>query len=271
MNGLALCAGIGGFDLGLKLAVPGYRSVCYVEREAYPAAILVARMADQVLDEAPLWDDLTSFDGRRWRGRVDIVTAGFPCQPFSCAGKKKRQGDRRWLWTSIRRIIRQARPALVFFENVPGLLGREYCIIKGDFEKLGYRVEPGIFSAAEVGAPYLRRRLFILAARLDSQWQQQPQGTLAEIRQRLGYGFEVTADLDLPGCADAEGGAQLAVREFPGGNDWWHSEPDVARVVSGFPYRVDRVEALGKVAVPLVVAVAYTVLHERLRAVLGHD
>src|SRR5690606_32653406 len=83
--GLSLCSGAGGLDLGLAIAIPGYRAVGHVERGTYAAAILVARMEDAALDQAPVWDDIASFDGRPWRGAVDIVTAGYPCQPFSVA------------------------------------------------------------------------------------------------------------------------------------------------------------------------------------------
>lgn len=91
--GLSLCSGAGGLDLGLAIACPGYRAVGYVERETYAAAILVARMEDATLDPAPVWDDLATFDGRPWRGAVDVVTAGYPCQPFSVAGKRKGSDD----------------------------------------------------------------------------------------------------------------------------------------------------------------------------------
>lgn len=87
MNGLALCAGVGGLELALGLVLADYRTVCYVEREAYAAAQLVARLAEGALDVAPIWDDLATFDGRRWRRCVSIITAGFPCQPWSAAGK----------------------------------------------------------------------------------------------------------------------------------------------------------------------------------------
>ena len=122
MNVLGLCAGVGGLELGVKLAVPTARAVCYIERETYNAAVLVARMADGSLDEAPIWGDLATFDGRPWRGVVDCVTAGFPCQPFSGAGKRLGTDDPRWLWPHIERIIRDVGPRRVFLENVPGLI-----------------------------------------------------------------------------------------------------------------------------------------------------
>ena len=117
--GLSLCAGAGGLDLGLALAEPGYRAVGYVERDAFAAAVLVARMEDQTLDQAPVWDDLTGFDGRPWRGAVDLVSAGYPCQPFSVAGRRKGTNDPRHLWPHVARVISECGPVWVFLENVP--------------------------------------------------------------------------------------------------------------------------------------------------------
>ena len=91
-----------------------YRCVAYVEREAYAAGVLMARMEDASLDQAPIWDDLTTFDGAAWRGCVDIVTAGFPCQPWSVAGSQKGTGDERWIWPDIAAIVRDVEPEIVF-------------------------------------------------------------------------------------------------------------------------------------------------------------
>ena len=98
MNGLALCAGYGGLELGLRLAEPGYRTACFVEWESFAAATLVARMADETMDPAPVWDDVATFDGRPWRGKIHILVAGFPCQPWSVAGAKRGIEDERWIW-----------------------------------------------------------------------------------------------------------------------------------------------------------------------------
>src|SRR5574341_1378331 len=165
LNGLALCAGIGGLDLGVKLACPGYRPVCYVEGEAYAAAILATRMGEGWLDPAPIWSDLRTFDGTSWRGLVDIVVAGFPCQPFSVAGKRKREDDPRHLWLEIARTIEECNPSLVFLENVAISAFNEPFWQLG---AMGFTVSnPFACTAAEMGAGHLRRRVFVLAYRED--------------------------------------------------------------------------------------------------------
>ena len=98
LRALHLCSGYGGFELALRLAGVPSRTVAHVERDTYAAATLVARMEDETLDQAPVWSDLATFDGGPWRGRVDLVTAGFPCQPFSQAGQRRGVDDERWLW-----------------------------------------------------------------------------------------------------------------------------------------------------------------------------
>ena len=163
LHGMGLCAGIGGIELGLKAAIgDAYRSVVYVEREAFCASILAARMADGSLDDAPIWDDVTTFDARPWRG-IDIVSAGLPCPPFSLAGKRRGDKDPRHLWPHIARVIGECSPAYAFLENVPGLVSLGLRDVLADLRRMGYAVCAGIFSAAEVGAPQQRKRLFILA------------------------------------------------------------------------------------------------------------
>ena len=166
MNGLSLCSGIGGLDLGISLAVPDYKAICYVEREAYPAAILVTRMQEGTLSEAPIWDSIETFRGKPWRGKVSIITAGFPCPPVSVAGRRKGTEDERWLWPEVIRIVRQVKPEWVFLENVRGLLsvesGRAFAGILRDLAKSGYDAEWMLLSAADLGAPHRRERIFIL-------------------------------------------------------------------------------------------------------------
>lgn len=167
MNGLSLCAGIGGFDLALRLALgESYRTVCYVERETFAAATLVARMQDGSLDEAPIWDDLRSFDARPWRGVVDIVTAGYPCQPFSVAGRGRGESDERHLWPHVARVVSECEPSLVFCENVPPHLSKGFDVVARDLQDLGFLVAAILLRAEDVGAPHKRERLFFLALNL---------------------------------------------------------------------------------------------------------
>ncbi|WP_200820124.1 MULTISPECIES: DNA cytosine methyltransferase [unclassified Azospirillum] len=199
--GLSLCAGACGLDLGLHIAEPGYRAVGYVERDAYAAAVLVARMADAALDPAPVWDDLASFDGRPWRGAVDLVLAGYPCQPFSVAGRRRGSDDPRHLWPHVARIIDECRPGSVFLENVPNHLNLGYREVREDLEGMGFVVAEGLFSAAEVGAPHRRERLFVLA------------GRLADAPDLFGQALQRgEPDRVAPSVADGEGGGQPAER-----------------------------------------------------------
>jgi site-specific DNA-cytosine methylase len=164
LNVISLCTGGAGLDLGLELAVGRSRVVCMVEREAFAVAHLVEAMRQGLLAQAPIWSDVRTFAGRPWRGLVDGLIGGIPCQPHSLAGKRLGTDDERDLWGDARRIIGQARPWFVLIENVGGMLssgGAERVI--GDLRRLGYQVEVGLFSAAEVGASHERQRVFILA------------------------------------------------------------------------------------------------------------
>lgn len=164
LNVLSLCSGYGGLELGLRVAGIPARTVLYVEREAYAAAVLDARMREGALDEAPVVPDLVALDASCLRGHVDLITAGFPCQPWSVAGRRRGKGDERWIWPAIARIIREVAPSLVFLENVPGLVsGGGLAGVLGDLAALGFDAEWDLFSAAAVGAPHKRERVFILA------------------------------------------------------------------------------------------------------------
>jgi DNA (cytosine-5)-methyltransferase 1 len=169
LNVLSLCAGVGGLDLGLAAALEhcgrSSRVVCFVEREAFAAAVLAARMEEGSLDAAPVWSDLRTFDGHPWRGVVDCIAAGYPCQPFSLAGLQLGHEDPRHLWPEVDRIIGEIRPRLVFLENVAAHLRMGFAAVRRDLQNRGYRVSAGLFSAAEVGASHRRERLFILAHR----------------------------------------------------------------------------------------------------------
>jgi len=173
---LDLCSGCAGLALGLQRA--GWRSVCYVENDRYCQRLLQARMQDGSLNTAPIWDDLRVFDGRPWRGCVDLVSAGFPCQPVSCAGKRKGAADERWLWPGVVRVVREVGPRYVLLENVPGLLIRGYGFgdVLGELAALGYDAEWQCLPAAAFGAPHLRYRVFVIAYAAGRREERLPEG-----------------------------------------------------------------------------------------------
>lgn len=164
MRTIALCDGYGGFELGLKLAGAHTRTICRVERNAHAAATLIARMSEGNLDRAHLWDDITTFDGARWAGQADLITAGLPCQPFSQAGERRGVDDIRWIWTDAARIIAEVGPQYVFLENVPQFVRLGLPHVISDLAGLGYHAAWGCFPASAVGAPHKRNRIWLWAA-----------------------------------------------------------------------------------------------------------
>lgn len=161
MNELALFAGAGGGILAGKLL--GWRTVCAVERDAYAATVLAQRQNDGVLEPFPIWSDVCSFDGRPWHGIVDVVSGGFPCQDISAAGAGAGiDGARSGLWREMARIVREVRPRYVFVENSPMLTSRGLGRVLGDLAAMGFDAEWGVLSAAAVGAPHLRERIWIM-------------------------------------------------------------------------------------------------------------
>ena len=179
---ISLCAGYGGIDLGLSRALGSIRTVCFVEIEAFAIQNLVAKIEKGFLDQAPIFTNLKTFHWELFHGKVDILSGGFPCQPFSAAGRRKGSEDPRHLWPYITDgIKRLGRPPIVFFENVEGIIssklkGSDWRDREGtsvllhvlrELERLGYKATAGVFSASEVGAPHQRKRVFILGVRND--------------------------------------------------------------------------------------------------------
>jgi DNA (cytosine-5)-methyltransferase 1 len=160
---VGLCAGYGGIELGLKRAVPDLRTVALCEIEAFAVANLVAKMEAGFMDPAPIWPNLKTFPWGAFRDRVDILTGGYPCQPFSAAGQRKGKQDPRHLWPWIADGIRLLRPRICFFENVEGHISLGLSDVIEDLAGMGYRTTWGIFSASECGAPHQRKRVFIMA------------------------------------------------------------------------------------------------------------
>lgn len=228
MNELALFAGAGGGILGGKLL--GWRTVCAVEWDAYARNVLVARQNDGCLDPFPIWDDVQTFDGRPWRGRVDVVSGGFPCQDISAAGKGAGiTGARSGMWSHMARIVGEVRPRFVFVENSPVLTSRGLGTVLGDLAAMGYDARWGVLGAVNAGAPHKRERIWIVANSECARLERVPIGRMEAV-------------------------------EFTEGN-WWHSEPDMDRVAHGVAARVDRLRCLGNGQVPAVAALAWRTLN----------
>lgn len=166
---LSLCSGYSGIGLGLRRVFSEVREISHVEIEAFAIANLVAKMEENKISPAPIWTDLKTFPYEKFLGKVDILSGGFPCQPFSQAGKRDGVEDPRHLYPYIADGIGRCRPRLVFLENVEGIIssktetGRSVLrYVLQDLERMGYIAEAGIFSASEVGAPHQRKRVFIM-------------------------------------------------------------------------------------------------------------
>ena len=162
LNELALFAGAGGGILGGHLL--GWRTICAVEWEPYPASVLCARQNDKILPPFPIWDDVQTFDGNPWRGIVQVVSGGFPCQDISAAGKGAGiEGNKSSMWKHMARIIGEVRPQYVFVENSPMLTTRGLGVVLADLSTMGFDAKWGVVSAADVGANHQRERIWIRA------------------------------------------------------------------------------------------------------------
>jgi len=251
---LSLCSGVGGLELGVKLALPKSRVICYVEREAFAISLLVQTMQKGYLDTAPIWSDLATFQGSPWRDKVDLITAGFPCQPWSSAGKRQGTKDKRWLWPHIFRIICEVSPRFIFLENSPGLRQGGLEIILKDLASKRYNAQWRVLGAHHVGAPHYRKRIWLLAYSSDhgTRWREQQQ----EDCQSTGN------------VADSDSRRQRACSEYAKAHHtsevqergWWEAEPNVGRVANGVSNRLDRIRALGNGVVPLAAAYALKTL-----------
>lgn len=276
MRELALFAGAGGGLLGSKLL--GWRTVCAVERDAYAAAVLAQRQNDGLLEACPIWSDVTTFDGRRWRGVVDVISGGFPCQDISVAGKGVGlNGERSGLWSEFARIIGEVRPQFVFIENSPALTFRGLEQVLADLAALGLDAEWGCLSASEVGAPHKRDRIWILAnAQRESlrnaasknmeckisKWQEfGVYGSNGHVAYAVSERREGCAEASFLGVSNVQIKSEGSCEAI---NNVWPTEPDVGRVADGVAYRVDRLKALGNGQVPRVAAAAFQQLLARV-------
>jgi DNA (cytosine-5)-methyltransferase 1 len=236
MNGVALCAGYGGIEIGIERIFDQYRTVCYVEGEAFAASHLVKKMEEGRLDYAPIWSNVRTFDGIPWRGKVDIITGGFPCQPYSNAGKQLSEKDPRDLWPDFKRIIGEVRPNFLFFENVSGIVKWRLDQIVLDLDKLGYDAAWCVMAASDVGALHKRKRWFLLAYLSNSNGE----GT------KRGRRFNGKAQKIKPTKRESH------EEDYWGGRfeSWWEVEPSMGRLVDGAADWLDKLRLLGNGVVP---------------------
>ena len=161
----SLFSGIGGFDLAARWM--GWENVFHVERDPFCRKVLTHHFP-----KSQSFDDVKTFDATPFRGRLRVLSGGFPCQPFSAAGKRAGTSDDRYLWPEMFRIIREARPTWVVAENVRGLLswndGMVLDTVCSDLEGEGYEVFPTVLGAASVNAPHRRDRIWIVATNTDT-------------------------------------------------------------------------------------------------------
>ncbi len=167
MNGLSLFSGTAIGELAFKHIIPNYKTVGYVEWNNYDQEVIRARIADGVIDDAPIFGDIREFNTRfasLYAGKVDWLSAGFPCQPFSVAGNRLGEADERNQWPATRDAISIIRPRYVLLENVSGLLIHDYIrIIFGELAEIGYDCEWDIMSPCFIGGSHTRTRLWVLA------------------------------------------------------------------------------------------------------------
>jgi DNA (cytosine-5)-methyltransferase 1 len=292
---LALFAGAGGGILGGKLL--GWRTVCAVEWDAYAASVLCARQNDGIIAPFPIWNDVQTFDGTQWRGRIDVVSGGFPCQDISSAGKGAGiDGARSGMWFHMARVIGEVRPQYAFVENSPMLTSRGLGRVLGDLAAMGYDARWGVLGAVHAGAPHRRDRIWIVAT--DAKriaLRKQTGGDVEHIKperevawsngttqyvadamssgerrdQRQGQDEgDALAHANLPHgegmrCTERSE-PQLAEPNTP--SAWWRhdpadqAEPNVGRVAHGVAARVDRLRCIGNGQVPAVAALAWRTL-----------
>jgi len=245
VNELALFAGAGGGILGGHLL--GWRTVCAVERNAYAAQVLAQRQNDGMLQPFPIWSDVCSFDGKPWKGVVDVVSGGFPCQDISTAGNGAGiDGERSGLWREMARIVSEVRPQFVFVENSPLLVGRGLAVVLSDLAKMGFDAEWFCLSASDLGAAHQRDRIWISAY---------PARKHGLPRDSVGEGQN-------GGTPIKSGGLVSSSAHFAGwGRDTWpEGEPKLCRMVDEMANGMDRIEALGNGQVPGVAATAFRML-----------
>ena len=245
MKVLDLFSGIGGFSLGLERA--GMETVAFCEIEPYCQKVLKKHWPD-----IPIYDDIRSLNGEQFRGTIDLICGGFPCQPFSSAGKRNGQKDDRHLWPEMRRIISEARPTWVIGENVFNFafMGLRECI--SDLEALDYEIQPFVIPACAVGANHIRNRIFFCCNSNSNS------KSIGSINEKTPWMRETASDTDgelvRDKCWWRRGQNRESQKVFGnnGAGEWWVTESPLCGANDGVSHRMDRLRALGNAVVPQI-------------------
>jgi len=279
MRILDLFSGIGGFSLAGEWA--GYETVAFCEIEPFAKKILKKNFPN-----VPIFDDIRKLKRSDINGTVDVITGGFPCQPFSVAGRKKGTQDNRDLWPQMFRVVKEFKPTWIIGENVANFISMAFQRTKTDLESQGYEVQPFIIPACAVGARHRRDRVWIVGySKHNGSFTTEEQRGFDKAsnnnKERKEKAFqlkgagrqgndEAMANTDSirqsrqgefirPLCKkkDRERKANRTDYSRQEDQDWWKSEPNVGRVAHGVSDRVDRLKGLGNAIVPQV---AYQIL-----------
>ena len=250
---LHLFAGAGGGILGGMLL--GHTTVCAVEIEPYCRKVLLQRQRDGILPRFPIWDDVRTFDGKPWRGKVDVVCGGFPCQDISVCGKGNGiTGKQSSLWNDMWRIICEIRPKFAFIENSAALTIRGGATVISDLAQVGYNVKWGVFSGYQVGGPIQRERMFMLCkdARANKKFRVNTKSNLLDknAEKKQLWGSETFATL----LDNAKSQVPIVTGD--------------ERVVDGVANRVERFSAIGNGQIPAVAVLAWETLTEQMELAL---
>jgi DNA (cytosine-5)-methyltransferase 1 len=237
LNTFHFFAGAGGGILADILL--GHNPIGACEIEPFPRKVLFQRQRDGILPAFPIWDDIRTFDGKPWRGLVDVVAGGFPCQDISSARTNSRDngkqrglsGTKSSLWFEMERCVEEMQPRFVFIENSPNLRTKGLDVVLQGLDRMGYDTARGVFQCGNIGADHYRKRMFILAH--------------TNVSQRTG--------------GRISGGIHQEYTHI-GGTDWWKGKSGLERVAHGMANWVDRLKAIGNGQVPIVAATAWQVL-----------
>lgn len=236
MNGLSLFSGIGGIDVALS----GYvKPIAYCEIDPYCQGVLLSNMSRLSIATAPIWDDVVKLDGNQFRGSVDIIYGGFPCQNISIAGDGKGlEGKRSGLFSEIKRLCGEIKPRFVFLENVPAITSRGGKEVVRQLTSMGYDCRWCIICAESCGFKHKRKRWFLLGYS-NSERSQEAGRSLRQEQKKPEH---------------------RGTNQYTLGDNWKEDEPEMVGVVNGLSNRVDRIKCLGNSVVPKQAKKAFEML-----------